>query len=146
MSKNKTKFKSRVDIQINSPVNVLSSSEDEEMNINWEIGALAEEIRATERRIARIRARMRRLYRQKEKIRTRRELRRREQTIKNNLEKNYLPKLEHVAEERAIIKQNLLNMICSSGSETDENELPTGQEFLDQLCGTSSGINLDELD
>lgn len=146
MSKNKTKFKSRVDIQINSPVNVLSSSEDEEMNINWEIGALAEEIRATERRIARIRARMRRLYRQKEKIRTRRELRRREQTIKNNLEKKYLPKLEHVAEERALIKQNLLNMICSSGSETDETELPTGQEFLDQLCGTSSGINLDELD
>lgn len=141
----------------NEPVMVICDSDEEERNINQEISSLYNEFDRIQNMMNRTRSRLRKLYERREKIRIKRAIRQREIDIRRNMQERWLPSIERVQQNTARVQSNVLNLISApiqpqdqlnlyneSRASFSDDDLPTAQEILDQVC--SSGININDVD
>lgn len=119
----------------NNVIQVNSDSEEEENQIN-------ENIDRINHMITRLRGMLAIEYGRREKIRVRRAVRRREQTIRNE-QRQYLPTYEeavlnHERTRNHILNNTILNELSDTDSDSDLINLPSAEEVLSGAINNSN--------
>lgn len=119
----------------NNIIQVNSDSEEEENQIN-------ENIDRINHMITRLRGMLAVEYGRREKIRIRRAVRRREQTIRDE-QRQYLPTYEeavinHERTRNHILNNSILNHLSDNDSDTDLFDLPSAEEVLSRAINNNN--------
>lgn len=122
----------------NNIIQVNSDSEEEENQIN-------ENIDRINHMITRLRGMLAVEYGRREKIRIRRAVRRREQTIRDE-QRQYLPTYEeavinHERTRNHILNNSILNNLSDNDSDADLFDLPSAEEVLSRAINNNNNNN-----